>query len=39
MIQVNELRVDFNGDDIAAFLGGAEDGHFYYVRNPRTIRK
>jgi hypothetical protein len=27
--------VDFNGDGIPDFLGGAEDGHFYYLRNPR----
>jgi hypothetical protein len=28
--------VDFNGDGIPDFLGGAEDGRFYYLRNPRT---
>jgi len=27
--------VDFNADDIPDFLGGAEDGRFYYYRNPR----
>ena len=27
--------VDFNGDGIPDFLGGAEDGRFYYYRNPR----
>ncbi len=33
---VSPAVVDFNGDDIPDFLGGAEDGHFYYLRNPRT---
>jgi glycerophosphoryl diester phosphodiesterase len=28
--------VDFNGDGVPDFLGGAEDGRFYYLRNPRT---
>jgi hypothetical protein len=28
--------VDFNGNGIPDFLGGAEDGRFYYFRNPRT---
>ncbi|MCA9062310.1 MAG: VCBS repeat-containing protein [Planctomycetaceae bacterium] len=28
--------VDFNNDGIPDFLGGAEDGRFYYQRNPRT---
>ena len=27
---------DFNGDGIPDFIGGAEDGHFYYLRNPRS---
>jgi hypothetical protein len=27
--------VDFNGDGIDDFIGGAEDGRFYYLRNPR----
>lgn len=27
--------VDFNDDGIPDFLGGAEDGRFYYLRNPR----
>ncbi|MCH8219187.1 MAG: VCBS repeat-containing protein [Planctomycetes bacterium] len=27
--------VDFNADGIPDFLGGAEDGRFYYMRNPR----
>lgn len=28
--------VDFNGDAVPDFLGGAEDGRFYYQRNPRA---
>ncbi len=28
--------VDFNGDGIPDFLGGAEDGRFYYEKNPRS---
>ncbi|MBI5686824.1 MAG: exo-alpha-sialidase [Verrucomicrobia bacterium] len=33
---VSPTVVDFNGDKIPDFLGGAEDGRFYYLRNPRT---
>ncbi|MEQ1861596.1 MAG: exo-alpha-sialidase [Chthoniobacteraceae bacterium] len=33
---VSPAVVDFNGDDVPDFLGGAEDGHFYYLRNPRS---
>ena len=33
---VSPTTVDFNGDGIPDFLGGAEDGHFYYLRNPRA---
>ncbi len=33
---VSPTVVDFNGDGIPNFLGGAEDGRFYYLRNPRT---
>jgi hypothetical protein len=33
---VSPAVVDFNGDGIPDFLGGAEDGHFYYLRNPGT---
>ncbi|MGB8166089.1 MAG: VCBS repeat-containing protein [Chthoniobacteraceae bacterium] len=33
---VSPAIVDFNHDGIPDFLGGAEDGHFYYLRNPRT---
>ncbi|HBJ34160.1 MAG TPA: hypothetical protein DDZ51_05230 [Planctomycetaceae bacterium] len=29
--------VDFNDDGIPDFLAGAEDGRFYYFRNPRSI--
>jgi hypothetical protein len=33
---VSPTTVDFNGDGIPDFLGGAEDGRLYYYRNPRT---
>lgn len=33
---VSPATVDFNGDGIPDFLGGAEDGRFYYLRNPRS---
>jgi hypothetical protein len=33
---VSPTVVDFNGDGVPDFLGGAEDGRFYYFRNPRT---
>lgn len=33
---VSPTVVDFNGDKIPDFLGGAEDGHFYYLKNPRS---
>jgi len=32
---VSPTVVDFNGDGVPDFLGGAEDGKFYYLRNPR----
>jgi hypothetical protein len=32
---VGTTTVDFNGDGVPDFLGGAEDGRFYYLRNPR----
>ena len=32
---VSPTVVDFNGDGIPDFLGGAEDGRFYYLKNPR----
>jgi hypothetical protein len=28
--------VDFNGDGVPDFVGGAENGRFYYMRNPRS---
>ena len=28
--------VDWNNDGIPDLLVGAEDGHFYYLRNPRS---
>jgi hypothetical protein len=33
---VSPTTVDFERDGIPDFLGGAEDGHFYYLRNPRS---
>lgn len=33
---VSPTVVDFDGDGIPDFVGGAEDGHFYYLQNPRT---
>jgi len=33
---VSPTTVDFNNDGVPDFLGGAEDGRFYYLRNPRT---
>jgi hypothetical protein len=33
---VSPSVVDFNGDSIPDFLGGAEDGRFYYLRNSRS---
>ncbi|HYF34964.1 MAG TPA: VCBS repeat-containing protein, partial [Prosthecobacter sp.] len=33
---VSPTVVDFNGDGTPDFLGGAEDGHLYYLRNPKT---
>ena len=35
---VSPTVVDFNGDGIPDFLGGAEDGRFYYLRNPRSAK-
>lgn len=32
---VSPATVDFDGDGIPDFLGGAEDGRFYFLRNPR----
>jgi hypothetical protein len=33
---VSPTTVDFDGDGVSDFLGGAEDGRFYFLRNPRT---
>jgi len=33
---VSPTTVDFNGDGVPDFLGGAEDGRFYYLKNPRA---
>ncbi len=33
---VSPTTVDFNDDGVPDFLGGAEDGHFYYLKNPRA---
>ncbi|MDR3619775.1 MAG: VCBS repeat-containing protein [Paludisphaera borealis] len=33
---VSPTVVDFNADGLPDFLGGAEDGRFYYLRNPAT---
>ena len=35
---VSPTVVDFDRDGIPDFVGGAEDGHFYYLTNPRTQR-
>jgi hypothetical protein len=32
---VSPAVIDFRGDGIPDFLGGAEDGHFYFLSNPR----
>ncbi len=33
---VSPTVVDFGGDGVPDFLGGAEDGRFYFLRNPRS---
>jgi hypothetical protein len=33
---VSPTVVDFDGNGVPDFLGGAEDGRFYYLRNPRV---
>jgi len=35
---VSPAVVDFDGDGIPDFVGGAEDGRFYFLRNPRSSR-
>lgn len=32
---VSPATVDFDGDTVPDFLGGAEDGRFYFLKNPR----
>lgn len=34
---VSPTVVDFDGDGVPDFLGGAEDGRFYFKKNPRSI--
>lgn len=36
---VSPTVVDFDGDKIPDFVGGAEDGRFYFMRNPRAVVK
>lgn len=33
---VSPTVVDFDGDGVVDFLGGAEDGRLYFLRNPRS---
>jgi hypothetical protein len=33
---VSPTVVDFDGDGVMDFLGGAEDGRFYFLKNPRS---
>ncbi len=33
---VSPTTVDFNADGLPDFVGGAEDGHLYYLRNPQS---
>ena len=33
---VSPTTADFDSDQVADFLGGAEDGRIYFLRNPRT---
>ena len=35
---VSPTVVDFDGDGIPDFLGGAEDGRFYFMKNPRAAK-
>jgi hypothetical protein len=35
---VSPTVVDFDGDSIPDFLGGAEDGRFYFMKNPRAAK-
>jgi hypothetical protein len=36
---VSPAVTDFDGDGIPDFLGGAEDGRLYFLRNPRSAKK
>ena len=36
---VSPAVVDFDGDGVLDFLGGAEDGRFYFLKNPQTVGK
>lgn len=33
---VSPTVVDFDGDKVPDFIGGAEDGRFYFMKNPRS---
>jgi hypothetical protein len=35
---VSPAVVDFDADGVPDFLGGAEDGKFYFLKNPRSAR-
>jgi len=35
---VSPTVVDFDGNGVPDFLGGAEDGHFYFLANPREAK-
>lgn len=35
---VSPTVVDWNNDSIPDLLAGAEDGHLYYLKNPRSGR-
>jgi hypothetical protein len=35
---VSPAVVDFDGNGIPDFLGGAEDGCFYFLANPRAAK-
>jgi hypothetical protein len=36
---VSPTVVDFDGDRVPDFLGGAEDGRFYFLKNPHSAAK
>jgi len=33
---VSPTAVDWDGDGVPDLLCGAEDGHFYFLKNPRS---